>query len=154
LVQRLRPETIAPGEIVDLDGQVLGSHRGVVHFTIGQRRGIEIGGQTEPLYVVRIEPEQRRLVVGPRRALAVDAMRVDQVNWIAEDQDLLGVKVRSLAPPVPARRNGDWVRFDGPEYGVAPGQAAVFYDGSRLLGGGWIAETVPADEKNARAAAA
>ena len=73
-----------------------------------------------------------------------------QVNWIAEDQDLLGVKVRSLAPPVPARRNGDWVRFDGPEYGVAPGQAAVFYDGSRLLGGGWIAETVPADEKNAR----
>ena len=154
LVQMLRPETIAPGEIVDIEGRVLGTHRGVVHFTIGQRRGIEIGGQTEPLYVVRIEPEQRRLVVGPRRALAVEAMRVDQVNWIAEDQDILSVKVRSLAPAVPARRDGDWVRFERPEYGVAPGQAAVFYDGSRLLGGGWIADTVPADEKIARATAA
>lgn len=154
LVQRLRPETIAPGEIVDIEGRVLGNHRGVVHFTIGQRRGIEIGGQSEPLYVVRIEPEERRLVVGPRRALAVGAMRVDEVNWIAEDQQALSVKVRSLAPPVPARREGDWVRFEQPEYGVAPGQAAVFYDGSRLLGGGWIAETVPADEKVGSAAAA
>src|ERR671918_54792 len=71
LVKRIRPETEAPGEIVDADGRVLGRHRGVVHFTIGQRRRIEIGGQKEPLYVVRIEPEQRRLVVGPRRALAV-----------------------------------------------------------------------------------
>jgi len=154
LVQKLRPETIAPGEIVDLDGQVLGTHRGVVHFTIGQRRGIEIGGQAEPLYVVRIEPEQRRLVVGPRRALAVEAMRIEQVNWIAENQDTLSVKVRSLAPAVPAQREGEWVRFERPEYGVAPGQAAVFYDGSRLLGGGWIAETAAASEKVARAAAA
>ena len=154
LVQKLRPETIAPGEIVDVDGRVLGTHRGVVHFTIGQRRGIEIGGQSEPLYVVRIEPEERRLVVGPRRALAVESMRVDQVNWIAEDQDEVSVKVRSLAPAVPARRDGSWIRFERPEYGVAPGQAAVFYDGSRLLGGGWIAETAPADEKIARAAAA
>jgi len=81
-------------------------------------------------------------------------MRVDQVNWIAEDQDEVSVKVRSLAPAVPARRDGSWIRFERPEYGVAPGQAAVFYDGSRLLGGGWIAETAPADEKIARAAAA
>ena len=154
LVQKLRPETIAPGEIVDLDGRVLGTHRGVVHFTIGQRRGIEIGGQAEPLYVVRIEPEERRLVVGPRSALAVDAMRVEQLSWIAEDQTEVAVKVRSLAPPVPARREGDWVRFERPEFGVAPGQAAVFYDGSRLLGGGWIAETVAADDKVTRAAAA
>ena len=153
LVQKLRPETIAPGEIVDLDGRVLGTHRGVVHFTIGQRRGIEIGGQAEPLYVVRIEPEERRLVVGPRSALAVDAMRVEQLSWIAEDQTEVAVKVRSLAPPVPARREGDWVRFERPEFGVAPGQAAVFYDGSRLLGGGWIAETVAADDKVTRAAA-
>ena len=153
LVQKLRPETIAPGEIVDLDGRVLGTHRGVVHFTIGQRRGIEIGGQAEPLYVVRIEPEERRLVVGPRSALAVDAMRVEQLSWIAEDQTEVAVKVRSLAPPVPARREGDWVRFERPDYGVAPGQAAVFYDGSRLLGGGWIAETVAADDKVTRAAA-
>ena len=154
LVQKLRPETIAPGEIVDLDGRVLGTHRGVVHFTIGQRRGIEIGGQAEPLYVVRIEPEERRLVVGPRSALAVDAMRVDQLSWIAEDQTDVAVKVRSLAPPVPATREGDWVRFERPEFGVAPGQAAVFYDGSRLLRGGWIAETVAADDKVTRAAAA
>ena len=154
LVQKLRPETIAPGEIVDLDGRVLGTHRGVVHFTIGQRRGIEIGGQAEPLYVVRIEPEERRLVVGPRSALAVDAMRVEQLSWIAEDQTEVAVKVRSLAPPVPTTREGDWVRFERPEFGVAPGQAAVFYDGSRLLGGGWIAETVAADDKVTRAAAA
>ena len=154
LVQKLRPETIAPGEIADLDGRVLGTHRGVVHFTIGQRRGIEIGGQAEPLYVVRIEPEERRLVVGPRSALAVDAMRVEQLSWIAEDQTEVAVKVRSLAPPVAARREGDWMRFERPEFGVAPGQAAVFYDGSRLLGGGWIAETVAADDKVTRAAAA
>jgi tRNA-specific 2-thiouridylase len=154
LVQQLRPETVAPGEIVDLDGRVLGAHRGVVHFTIGQRRGIEIGGQKEPLYVVRIEPEQRRLVVGPRSALAVEAMRVEQLNWVAEDQKDVSVKVRSLAPAVPARIDGDRVRFERPEFGVAPGQAAVFYDGTRLLGGGWIDETVAADEKIASAAAA
>src|SRR5688572_16632330 len=141
LVKRLRPETIAPGEIVDLDGQVLGEHRGVVHFTVGQRRGIEVGGKSEPLYVVRIEPDRRRLVVGPRRALAVDAMRVEDWSWIGEQQRQVSVKVRSLAPPVPAAIDGDWIRFGRSEYGVAPGQAAVVYDGSRLLGGGWIAET-------------
>jgi tRNA-specific 2-thiouridylase len=148
LVKRLRPETAAPGEIVDLEGRVLGEHRGVVHFTIGQRRGIDIGGHAEPLYVVRIAPEQRRLVVGPRRALAVEAMRVQDWNWLGEDQCDVSVKVRSLAPPVSAVRDGDWVRFERPEFGVAPGQAAVLYDGSRLLGGGWIAETraVASDE--------
>src|SRR4029079_14414279 len=76
LVKRLRPETEAPGEIVDLDGRVLGRHRGVGAFTVGQRRGIEIGGQKEPLYVLRIEPAEPRIVVGPRRALAVEVMRV------------------------------------------------------------------------------
>ncbi len=141
LVKRLRPETAAPGDIVDLEGRVIGRHRGVVHFTIGQRRGIDIGGHAEPFYVVRIEPEERRLVVGPRRALAVEAMRVEQWNWLGEEQRDVSVKVRSLAPPVRAVRDGDLVRFDRPELGVAPGQAAVLYDGSRLLGGGWIAET-------------
>src|SRR3954464_14108764 len=76
LVKRIRPETEAPGEVVDLNGRVLGTHRGVVHFTVGQRRGIEVGGQREPLYVVRIEPGQQRIVVGPRRALAVLSLRV------------------------------------------------------------------------------
>ncbi|HEU5482604.1 MAG TPA: tRNA 2-thiouridine(34) synthase MnmA, partial [Sphingomicrobium sp.] len=84
LVKRLRPETETPGDIVDLDGRVLGRHRGVVHFTIGQRRGIEIGGSPEPLYVVRIEPETQTLVVGPRSALAVERMRVDELSWIGE----------------------------------------------------------------------
>ncbi len=154
LVKRIRPETKAPGEIVDTAGRVLGTHRGVVHFTVGQRRGIEVGGQSEPLYVVRIEPEQRRLVVGPRRALAVAAMRVSDWNWIGEEQRPLSVKVRSLAPPVAAMRDGDWVRFAQPEYGVAPGQAAVAYDGTRLLGGGWIAETALASTVPVDAAAA
>ena len=154
LVTRVRPETEAPGEIVDLGGRVLGAHRGVVHFTVGQRRGIEIGGQREPLYVIRIEPEERRLVVGPRRALAVETMRVSDWNWIGEEQRDAGVKVRSLAPPVRAAIDGEWVRFAQPEYGVAPGQAAVAYDGTRLLGGGWIAETLSAAQSPVDAAAA
>jgi tRNA-specific 2-thiouridylase len=154
LVKRIRPETEQPGEIVNLEGRVLGRHRGVVHFTIGQRRGIEIGGQKEPLYVVRIEPEEARIVVGPRRALAVETMRVTGWNWIGEDQSEASVKVRSLAPAVPAMKDGDWIRFRQSEYGVAPGQAAVLYDGTRLLGGGSIAETVAASEGAMDAAAA
>jgi tRNA-specific 2-thiouridylase len=156
LVKRLRPETAAPGEIVDLKGRVLGHHPGVVHFTVGQRRGVEIGGQSEPLYVVRIEPGTQRLVVGPRRALAVEAMRVEDWNWLGEEQRDVCVKVRSLAPPVGAVRDGDWVHFERAEFGVAPGQAAVLYEGSRLLGGGWIAETasVALDERLPLAASA
>ncbi|HWC56327.1 MAG TPA: tRNA 2-thiouridine(34) synthase MnmA [Sphingomicrobium sp.] len=154
LVKRIRPETEEPGEIVDLDSRVLGHHRGVVHFTVGQRRGIEIGGQKEPLYVIRIEPEQARIVVGPRRALAVDAMRVADWNWIGESQREVSVKVRSLAPAVAATKEGDCIRFRQSEYGVAPGQAAVLYDGTRLLGGGSIAETVAASEGALDAAAA
>lgn len=141
LVKRLRPETAAPGDIVDLNGEVLGQHQGVVHFTIGQRRGIEIGGQPEPLYVVRIEPEERRLVVGPRRALAVAAAKVEGINWLAEDQSQVDAKVRSLARPVAGRWDGEKLFFSSPEFGVAPGQSAVFYDGERLLGGGTIVAT-------------
>ena len=154
LVKRSRPETEAPGEIVDLAGRVLGAHRGVVHFTVGQRRGIEIGGQSEPLYVVRLEPEHRRIVVGPRRALAVEAMRVADWNWMGEAQTDVSVKVRSLASPVSANRDDEWIRFGQAEYGVAPGQAAVAYEGTRLLGGGWIAETLSADQSAMNAAAA
>jgi len=146
LVKRIRPETESEGDIIDLDGRLLGQHRGVIHFTVGQRRGIEIGGQSEPLYVIRIEPDTKRLIVGPRRALAVEKMRVSDWNWVAEDQRDINVKVRSLAPAVPGTVDGDWIRFAQPEFGVAPGQAAVAYDGTRLLGGGWIAETVAAAE--------
>jgi tRNA-specific 2-thiouridylase len=153
LVKRLRPETEAPGDIVDIAGTVLGRHRGIVHFTIGQRRGIEIGGQREPLYVVRIEPERRRVVVGPRRALAVEALRVESWNWLGEDQRDVTVKVRSLAAPVAATLTGEALRFAHSEYGVAPGQAAVAYQDTRVLGGGVIAETV-ATESLADAVAA
>jgi len=141
LVKKLRPETAAPGEIVHIDGRLLGTHEGVVHFTIGQRRGIEVGGQPEPLYVVRIDPEEQRLVVGPRQALAVEAARVGGVNWLAEDQVAVEAKVRSLARPVAGAWDGERLAFNTPEYGVAPGQSAVFYDGDRLLGGGTILAT-------------
>jgi tRNA-specific 2-thiouridylase len=152
VVEKVRPEAAVPGEIVDLEGRVLGRHGGLIHFTVGQRRGLEIGGQPEPLYVVRIDPEERRLVVGPRRALAVGAARVEGLNWLAEDQAKVEAKVRSLARPVPARWDGERLTFATPEYGVAPGQSAVFYDGERLLGGGTIVETEAADIAEAVAA--
>lgn len=154
LVKRLRPQTEAPGEIVDVEGRVLGQHRGVVHFTVGQRRGIEVGGQAEPLYVLAIHPDRAQIVVGPRRALAVEGMRVGEWNWIGEDQHEISVKVRSLAPAVSAVRHDSWLRFSQPEFGVAPGQAAVAYEGTRLLGGGWIAETRSAVRSLVDAAAA
>lgn len=142
LVKKLRPEADTSGEIVDEGGRTLGKHRGLIHFTVGQRRGLEIGGTPEPLYVVRLEPESRRVVVGPKAALAVEAARLSEINWIGGDhQGPLTAKVRSLAKPVPARLIGDRVVFDAPEYGVAPGQAAVLYAGERVLGGGWIEET-------------
>ncbi len=146
LVKKLRPEAGAGGEIVDESGKVLGAHGGLIHFTVGQRKGLEIGGLAEPLYVLRLEPETKRVVVGPKAALAVRAARIEGVNWIGGDHSgPLTAKVRSLAKPVPARFEGDWVVFDSPEYGVAPGQAAVLYAGERVLGGGWIAETERAE---------
>ena len=152
LVKRLRPETAAPGVIVHIDGRLLGTHEGVVHFTIGQRRGIEVGGQPEPLYVVRIDPEERKLVVGPRAALAVAGARVEGINWLAEDQVAVEAKVRSLARPVAGAWDGQRLTFATPEYGVAPGQSAVFYDDERLLGGGTIVETEAAARDEAVAA--
>jgi tRNA-specific 2-thiouridylase len=142
LVKKLRPEAEAGGDIVDETGAKLGEHRGLIHFTVGQRRGLEIGGAPEPYYVLRLEPETRRVVVGPRRALAIGAARIEGINWLAGDyHGPMTAKVRSLAKPVPARREGDRVVFETPEYGVAPGQAAVLYAGERVLGGGWIAQT-------------
>ena len=152
LVKTLRPETAAPGDIVHVDGRVLGEHGGVVHYTIGQRRGLEIGGQAEPLYVVRLEPADRRVIVGPRAALAVGAARVGGINWLGEDQQRVEAKVRSLARPVPASWDGENVIFDSPEFGVAPGQSAVLYDGDRLLGGGTIIATEAAVLAEAAAA--
>lgn len=151
LVRKLRPETGLAGDIVDETGRVVGRHRGIVHYTVGQRRGLDIGGLAEPLYVIRLDAGARQVVVGPRSALAVGAAQLCDVNWLGEALSpgqpvALSAKVRSLARPVPASvvtdcQGGALLRFGQPEYGVAPGQAAVFYHGERVLGGGWIAAT-------------
>ena len=147
IVRKIRPDAHDVGDIVDLEGRTLGQHKGLIHYTVGQRRGIEIGGQPEPLYVVRLDAASKQVVVGPRKALAVSGARLEEMNWIGGDYDgPMLVKVRSLAKLVPARKVGDRVLFETPEYGVAPGQAAVFYapddgQGERVLGGGWIEET-------------
>ena len=150
IVKAMRPEGGVAGEIVHADtGEVLGRHKGVVHFTVGQRRGLEIGGQAEPLYVVGIDAAKRQVRVGPRRMLAVRAAHLTQTNRIGPLPDApLTAKVRSLAKPVPVALDGPLgagaattIRFDAPEYGVAPGQAAVLYAGDRVVGGGWIDAT-------------
>jgi tRNA-specific 2-thiouridylase len=154
VVQKVRPEAAQEGEIVDLEGRVLGRHRGLIHFTVGQRRGLEIGGRPEPLYVIRLEPETKRVVAGPKHALAVRTAHLSGMNWLGEDQSAgLTAKVRSLARPAPVRFDPgsgsgagySSIHFNEPEFGVAPGQAAVIYDGDRVLGGGWIEETVSAE---------
>src|SRR4051812_40588125 len=123
LVKKLRPEAEAGGDIVDLSGRKLGEHKGLIHFTIGQRRGLEIGGSPEPLYVIRLDPATRRVIVGPRAALGIASARLSDINWLGGDYSgPITAKVRSLAKPVAARLAGDHVLFDSPEYGVAPGQ--------------------------------
>ncbi|HST36164.1 MAG TPA: tRNA 2-thiouridine(34) synthase MnmA, partial [Allosphingosinicella sp.] len=108
VVKKVRPEAAVAGEIVDREGRVLGRHGGLIHFTVGQRRGLELGGQAEPLYVLKLEPESRRVVVGPKSALAVRSARLDGINWLGESQrEGLTVKVRSLARPVAARFDGE-----------------------------------------------
>ena len=154
VVTKVRPEGNAPGPIVHaLTGEELGTHRGIIHYTVGQRRGIEIGGQPEPLYVTRIEAEGRRVVVGPRRLLGVAAARITETNRIGPLPEApLTAKVRSLAKPVAITLDGPLgegadttIRFHDPEYGVAPGQAAVIYAGDRVVGGGWIEGTTPVE---------
>jgi tRNA-uridine 2-sulfurtransferase len=145
IVRKVRPDADDAGTIVHLDGRTLGTHKGLIHYTVGQRRGLEIGGLSEPLYVIRLDAAAKQVVVGPRAALAVTAARIADANWLApaEGRAVLA-KVRSLAKPVPARLTGDMLCFDGPEYGVAPGQAAVLYDAAEpdhVLGGGWISAT-------------
>ncbi|WP_326523792.1 tRNA 2-thiouridine(34) synthase MnmA [Sphingomonas sp.] len=142
VVRKVRPEADTAGDIVDEAGRVLGAHRGLIHYTVGQRRGLDIGGGHDPLYVVRLDAAAKRVVVGPKSALAVDAARLERINWLGGDfTGPLTAKVRSLAKPVPALLDGERLVFDAPEYGVAPGQAAVLYAGDRVLGGGWIAQT-------------
>ena len=155
IVEKLRPEAAEPGEIVDLDGAVLARHHGIVNFTIGQRRGLDIGGRADsdgPLYVIRLEPAARRVVVGPREALACSHVSLGEVNWLGGGPIPAGgmkvqVKLRSTMTPVAATlhaagEGGAQVTLDDPEFGVSPGQACVLYDGDRMLGGGWILPAV------------
>ena len=153
IVRSIRPEGVRPGRIVHADsGEALGEHAGVIHFTVGQRRGLEIGGQPEPLYVVGLDAGAAEVRVGPRHLLAVGAAHLVETNRIGPLPDApLTAKVRSLAKPVPVTLDGPLgdgaaatIRFAEPEYGVAPGQAAVIYAGERVVGGGWIDATEPA----------
>jgi len=149
LVTRLRPEAGKPGEILHADGRRLGRHRGIANYTVGQRRGLGVA-LGERLYVVAIDGGRHRILVGPRSATLSHAVSLEQVNWIGDGASRQPRSIlaqhRYNTPAVPAlleRGEGDvaTVRFRSPESGVAPGQACVFYDGSRLLGGGWIAAT-------------
>jgi len=151
VIEKLRPGAADPGEIVDMEGNILGTHRGVIHYTIGQRRGLGIGGRADPLYVVKLEPDTRRVVVGPKEALSTAIVPIREINWLG-DEDMtsraewhLKVKIRSTRPPRdailrPLSDTGAQVELLTPEEGVSPGQACVFYapEGSRVLGGGWI----------------
>jgi len=155
IVKALRPQGAAAGDIVHAtSGEVLGRHPGVIHYTVGQRRGLEIGGQSEPLYVVALDAAKARVLVGPKRMLAVAAATIVETNRIGPLPDApLTAKVRSLAKPVLVALDGPLgggatclIRFAEPEFGVAPGQAAVLYAGDRVVGGGWIADTEKAVE--------
>ncbi len=148
VIERLRPGAGEPGEIVHLDGRVLGEHKGIIYYTIGQRRGIGIGGG-DPLYVVKLDPEKKQVIVGPKEALEISKVHIKELNWLGNDPiphngKKIYVKVRSTRPAEPATlfpgesEDDAYFVLDNPEYGVSAGQAAVFYDGDRLLGGGWI----------------
>jgi tRNA-specific 2-thiouridylase len=157
VVERLRPGAADAGDIRHVDGRVLGRHAGIIHFTVGQRRGIAVNDQAtsnEPLYVVRVDPARREVIVGPKAALACGEVRLREVNWLGprpEETLAVSVKIRSMSAPAAARivhdGDGATVIFDTPQFGVAPGQAGVVYQGGRVLGGGWIrrqAEQMPA----------
>jgi tRNA-specific 2-thiouridylase len=153
IVKKMRPEGGVPGPIVHAQsGETLGEHKGIIHYTVGQRRGLEIGGQPEPLYVVGLDAPNRAVMVGPKLMLAVSDAKLIETNRIGPIPDApLTAKVRSLAKPVPVTLEGPLgdgatttIRFAEPEFGVAPGQAAVIYAGERVVGGGWIESTTSA----------
>ncbi|PTE20226.1 tRNA 2-thiouridine(34) synthase MnmA [Cereibacter changlensis JA139] len=151
VIEKLRPGAADPGEIVDMAGNVLGQHRGVIHYTVGQRRGLGIGGLEDPLYVVRLDPELRRVIVGPKAALSTRTIPVREINWLgdgafdSQKEWHVMVKVRSTRAPReavirPISATEAEVELLSAEDGVSAGQACVFYasEGSRVLGGGWI----------------
>jgi tRNA-specific 2-thiouridylase len=151
VIEKLRPGAAEPGEIVDVEGRVLGTHKGVIHYTIGQRRGLGIGGLEDPLYVVKLDVDTKRVIVGPKEMLSTRVVPLREINWLGDapfdsaDEWHVAVKVRSTRPPReavirPLSPTTATVELLTPEEGVSPGQACVFYDpgSSRVLGGGWI----------------
>ena len=155
VVKALRPEGGTPGDIVHMDGRVLGRHDGIIHYTVGQRKGLGIGGghsdSNDPFYVIRLDADKAQVVVGPKEALARDVIVLKDCNWLyAEMPSVVLLKFRSMMQPIPATlergpdgtaTNTATLRLDSPQYGISPGQAAVCYDGERMIGGGWIART-------------
>ena len=156
ILEKLRPEAFVGGDIVDMAGNILGQHKGIAHYTVGQRKGINLGGgiggggdagnDTKPLYVLKLDAEHQRVIVGDKKALGNQSILLGHCNWFADDESLMQqnitVKYRSVMQPIEAKleRQGDRMRvhFTEPQYGIAPGQAAVCYDGDKVLGGGWI----------------
>ena len=151
VIEKLRPGSVQPGKIIDQNDNILGEHKGVINYTIGQRRGLGLGGLDEPLYVVKLDVERRLVVVGPKEMLATRQVLLKEVNWLGDTALMakstwkIGAKVRSTRPPrdallKPISDTEAIVELIVAEEGVAPGQACVFYDldSSRVLGGGWI----------------
>jgi tRNA-specific 2-thiouridylase len=158
VIEKIRPHAATPGDIVHMDGRVLGQHRGVMYYTIGQRRGLGLGDDTgtEPLFVIGIAADKGEVIVGPRSALERNTLFLEDINWLGEgdfgahlDGTTIQVKVRSTRPPAPATLrlvgNRMAVVLAKSDIGLSPGQACVFYedrnDAARTLGGGWITET-------------
>ena len=153
IVKKIKPEAEKPGDIVDLNGQVVGQHNGIIHYTIGQRRGLGIGGgvnaDNSPFYVVRVDANSNQVIVGPKEALARDIVHIGKANWLgvkAGDVVQVEAKLRSVSKPMPAQLtvtddNTAFLTMETPQYGIAPGQAAVCYIGPRVIGGGWISGT-------------
>ena len=167
VVKKIRPDAQKAGEIIHLDGRVMGEHDGIIHYTIGQRRGLGIGGghndDNSPFYVVKVDPKNNQVIVGPKEALARDLVTITDCNWLLSEQEMIrlsesqnlktrssdhpiirsSVKLRSVSKTADAilhiyRDNAAQIHLLEPQYGIAAGQAAVCYDGTRVLGGGWI----------------
>lgn len=154
VVKKIRPEAEKKGPIKHIDGRIIGEHTGIINYTIGQRRGIGIGGgvsdNNEPLYVVRIDASNNAVIVGPKEALARDIVKISDTNWLLDTSSTdpidVTVKLRSVSNPKPAKLvitgdNEAMIYLDEPQYGISPGQAAVCYQENRTVGGGWIIET-------------
>jgi tRNA-specific 2-thiouridylase len=146
VIAKMRPSACQPGDILHVDGRVLGRHEGIIHYTVGQRKGLGISSE-DPLYVVKLDGKMQRVTVGPKEALLTRVFALRELNWLADEALLNGtevqVKLRSAQAPVAAeiRRTGDTsaeVTLFNPREAVAPGQACVMYADERVLGGGWI----------------